>query len=193
MSYNMKGKLIIISAPSGSGKTTIVNHLLRQKLNLVFSVSATSRRPRPGEVNGRNYFFLTKEEFKDKINNNEFLEWEEVYKGIYYGTLKSEVDKKREKGKNIIFDVDVVGGLNIKKIYGKEALAIFINPPSVEELESRLQKRSTETPDKIEMRISKAKKELQFAGMFDAVIVNDNLQIALKEAENLVSGFINRP
>jgi guanylate kinase len=192
MSYNMKGKLIIISAPSGSGKTTIVNHLLRQKLNLVFSVSATSRRPRPGEVNGKNYFFLTKEEFKNKINNNKFLEWEEVYEGIYYGTLKSEVDKKREKGKNIIFDVDVVGGVNIKKIYGPEALSIFIKPPSIEELESRLQKRSTETPDKIEMRINKAKKELQFAGMFDAVIVNDNLQIALKEAENLVSGFINR-
>ena len=193
MSYNMKGKLIIISAPSGSGKTTIVNHLLRQKLNLVFSVSATSRRPRPGEVNGKNYFFLTKEEFKNKINNNEFLEWEEVYEGIYYGTLKSEVDKKREKGENIIFDVDVVGGLNIKNIYEKEALSIFIKPPSLEELESRLQKRSTETPDKIEMRINKAKKELQFAEMFDAVIVNENLQIALREAENMVSDFINRP
>ena len=189
----MKGKLIIISAPSGSGKTTIVNHLLRQKLNLVFSVSATSRKPRPGEINGINYFFLTKEEFKNKINNNEFLEWEEVYEGIYYGTLKSEVDKKREKGENIIFDVDVVGGLNIKNIYEKEALSIFIKPPSLEELESRLQKRSTETPDKIEMRINKAKKELQFAEMFDAVIVNENLQIALREAENMVSDFINRP
>jgi guanylate kinase len=189
----MKGKLIIISAPSGSGKTTIVNHLLGQEFNLTFSVSATSRQPRPGEVNGKNYLFLTKEEFKNRIDNGEFLEWEEVYDGIYYGTLKSEVDKIRESGKNIILDVDVVGGLNIKKIYREKALAIFVKPPSLKELKNRLKKRSTETCDKIEMRINKAQEELLFAGRFDAVIINDNLQTALKEAEKLVSDFISRP
>ncbi|MDD4755321.1 MAG: guanylate kinase [Prolixibacteraceae bacterium] len=188
----MKGKLIIISAPSGSGKTTIVNHLLHQGLNLNFSVSATSRKPRPGEENGKNYYFLTREEFQKKINNDEFLEWEEVYKGICYGTLKSEVDKIRESGKNVIMDVDVVGGVNIKKIYGKEALSIFIKPPSLTALKERLQKRSTETPAKIKMRIDKAAEELLFAGKFDAVIINDNLQIALNEAEKLVSDFISR-
>ncbi len=192
MSYKMKGKLIIISAPSGSGKTTIVNHLLHQGLNLNFSVSATSRKPRPGEENGKNYYFLTREEFQKKINNDEFLEWEEVYKGICYGTLKSEVDKIRESGKNVIMDVDVVGGVNIKKIYGKEALSIFIKPPSLTALKERLQKRSTETPAKIKMRIDKAAEELLFAGKFDAVIINDNLQIALNEAEKLVSDFISR-
>lgn len=192
MSYKMKGKLIIISAPSGSGKTTIVNHLLHQGLNLNFSVSATSRKPRPGEENGKNYYFLTREEFQKKINNDEFLEWEEVYKGICYGTLKSEVDKIRESGKNVIMDVDVVGGVNIKKIYGKEALSIFVKPPSLTALKERLQKRSTETPAKIKMRIDKAAEELLFAGKFDAVIINDNLQIALNEAEKLVSDFISR-
>lgn len=193
MSCDMEGKLIIVSAPSGSGKTTIVNHLLDREMNLMFSVSATSRQPRPGETDGKNYFFLTKEEFKNKIDNGEFLEWEEVYEGIFYGTLKSEVDKIRDSGKNVIFDVDVVGGLNIKKIYGKEALAIFIRPPSVEELKKRLQKRSTETADKIKMRIKKAKKEMQFADRFDVVIVNDNLETALEEAEKLVADFINHP
>jgi len=193
MFCKMKGKLIIISAPSGSGKTTIVNHLLGQEFNLTFSVSATSRQPRPGEVNGKNYLFLTKEEFKNRIDNGEFLEWEEVYDGIYYGTLKSEVDKIRESGKNIILDVDVVGGLNIKKIYREKALAIFVKPPSLKELKNRLKKRSTETCDKIEMRINKAQEELLFAGRFDAVIINDNLQTALKEAEKLVSDFISRP
>lgn len=189
----MEGKLIIISAPSGSGKTTIVNHLLSRDMNLTFSVSATSRQPRPGEKDGKNYFFLTKEEFKKKVDNGEFLEWEEVYEGIYYGTLKSEVDKKRKSGNNIIFDVDVVGGLNIKKIYGEEALAIFIKPPSVKELRKRLQNRSTESSGKIDMRVNKAKKELLFAGRFDAVIINDNLQVALKEAEKLVRDFISQP
>lgn len=191
MYYNMMGKLIIVSAPSGSGKTTIVNHLVKQDLNLAFSVSATNRQPRKGEVDKINYLFLTEREFKKRINNNEFLEWEEVYKGIYYGTLKSEVDKIRESGKNIIFDVDVIGGLNIKKLYGKEALAIFIKPPSINVLKERLEKRSTESSDKIEMRLKKAEQELLFAEKFDAVIINDDLQIALQEAESLISSFIS--
>lgn len=187
----MMGKLIIVSAPSGSGKTTIVNHLVKQDLNLAFSVSATNRQPRKGEVDKINYLFLTEREFKKRINNNEFLEWEEVYKGIYYGTLKSEVDKIRESGKNIIFDVDVIGGLNIKKLYGKEALAIFVKPPSINVLKERLEKRSTESSDKIEMRLKKAEQELLFAEKFDAVIINDDLQIALQEAESLISSFIS--
>ncbi len=191
MYYNMMGKLIIVSAPSGSGKTTIVNHLVKQDLNLAFSVSATNRQPRKGEVDKINYLFLTEREFKKRINNNEFLEWEEVYKGIYYGTLKSEVDKIRESGKNIIFDVDVTGGLNIKKLYGKEALAIFVKPPSINVLKERLEKRSTESSDKIEMRLKKAEQELLFAEKFDAVIINDDLQIALQEAESLISSFIS--
>lgn len=191
MYYNMMGKLIIVSAPSGSGKTTIVNHLVKQDLNLAFSVSATNRQPRKGEVDKINYLFLTEREFKKRINNNEFLEWEEVYKGIYYGTLKSEVDKIRESGKNIIFDVDVIGGLNIKKLYGKEALAIFVKPPSINVLKERLEKRSTESSDKIEMRLKKAEQELLFAEKFDAVIINDDLQIALQEAESLISSFIS--
>ena len=191
MYYNMMGKLIIVSAPSGSGKTTIVNHLVKQDLNLAFSVSATNRQPRKGEVDKINYLFLTEREFKKRINNNEFLEWEEVYKGIYYGTLKSEVDKIRERGKNIIFDVDVIGGLNIKKLYGKEALAIFVKPPSINVLKERLEKRSTESSDKIEMRLKKAEQELLFAEKFDAVIINDDLQIALQEAESLISSFIS--
>jgi guanylate kinase len=163
----MKGKLIIFSAPSGAGKTTIVRHLLEKNLNLEFSVSATSRAPRPNETNGKDYYFLTEKEFKQKIENNEFLEWEEVYKGIYYGSLKSEVERIRNLGKNVIFDVDVVGGLNIKKFYGDEALAIFVQPPSVEELRKRLISRSTETEEKIQMRIAKAEHELSFAKQFD--------------------------
>ena len=186
----MKGKLIIFSAPSGAGKTTIVRHLLEKDFNLEFSVSATSRNPRPNEKNGKDYYFLTLEEFIKRVGNNEFLEWEEVYKGIRYGTLKSEVERIRNQGKNVIFDVDVVGGLNIKKYYGDEALAVFVQPPSVEELKKRLTQRSTETDDKIAMRIAKAEHELSFAPQFDVVLVNDNLEQAFTEAEKVIAGFL---
>jgi guanylate kinase len=186
----MKGKLIIFSAPSGAGKTTIVRHLLDRKLNLEFSVSATSRAPRPNETNGKDYYFLTEKEFKRKIENNEFLEWEEVYNGVYYGSLKSEVERIRNLGKNVIFDVDVVGGLNIKKFYGDEALAIFVQPPSVEELRKRLISRSTETEEKIQMRIAKAEHELSFAKQFDKLVTNNDLEQACREAEELIREFL---
>ena len=186
----MKGKLIIFSAPSGAGKTTIVKHLLQKNLNLEFSVSATSRQPRTNEIHAKDYYFLKPEEFQQKINNKEFLEWEEVYKGIFYGTLKSEVERIRNAGRNVIFDVDVVGGLNIKKYYGNEALAIFVQPPSVEELRKRLISRSTETEEKIQMRIAKAELELSFASHFDIVLINDNLENAFLKAEKLIKEFI---
>jgi guanylate kinase len=186
----MKGKLIIFSAPSGAGKTTIVRHLLDRKLNLEFSVSATSRAPRPNETNGKDYYFLTEKEFKRKIENNEFLEWEEVYNGVYYGSLKSEVERIRNLGKNVIFDVDVVGGLNIKKFYDDEALAIFVQPPSVEELWKRLISRSTETEEKIQMRIAKAEHELSFAKQFDKLVTNNDLEQACREAEELIREFL---
>jgi guanylate kinase len=188
----MKGKLIIFSAPSGAGKTTIVQHLLRRNLNLEFSVSATSRAPRPNETNGKDYYFLTEKEFKMKIENNEFLEWEEVYNGNYYGTLKSEVDRIRDLGKNVIFDVDVFGGLNIKKFYNDGALAIFVQPPSVEELRKRLVSRSTETEEKIQMRIAKAEHELSFANRFDVIITNNDLTLACREAEKVIREFIEK-
>jgi len=191
MCFNMKGKLIIFSAPSGAGKTTIVKHLLQQDFDLNFSVSATSREPREGETHGKDYYFIPENEFKKKIENNEFLEWEEVYTGIFYGTLKSEVEQIRNAGKNVIFDVDVVGGLNIKKYYGNEAMAVFVQPPSVEELKKRLRNRSTESKEKIKMRVAKAEKELEFANQFDIVIVNKELPKALKEAEKVVSGFLS--
>ena len=186
----MKGKLIIFSAPSGAGKTTIVRHLLKNNLNLEFSVSATSRAPRHNETHGKDYYFLSAEEFKKKITNGEFLEWEEVYKGVYYGSLKSEVERIRNHGKNVIFDVDVVGGLDIKKIYGDEARAIFVQPPSVDELLSRLQNRSTETEEKIQMRIAKAEQELSFASEFDVIITNNDLTQACKEAEIVIREFL---
>jgi guanylate kinase len=186
----MKGKLIIFSAPSGAGKTTIVRHLLKKNLNLEFSVSATSRAPRHNETHGKDYYFLSAEEFKKKITNGEFLEWEEVYKGVYYGSLKSEVERIRNHGKNVIFDVDVVGGLDIKKIYGDEALAIFVQPPSVDELRIRLQNRSTETEEKIQMRIAKAEHELSFASEFDVIITNNDLTQACKEAEIVIREFL---
>jgi guanylate kinase len=186
----MKGKLIIFSAPSGAGKTTIVRHLLKKNLNLEFSVSATSRAPRHNETHGKDYYFLSAEEFKKKITNGEFLEWEEVYKGVYYGSLKSEVERIRNHGKNVIFDVDVVGGLDIKKIYGDEARAIFVQPPSIDELLSRLQNRSTETEEKIQMRIAKAEQELSFASKFDVIITNNDLTQACKEAEIVIREFL---
>jgi len=184
-----KGKMIIISAPSGAGKTTIVKHLLQQELKLEFSVSATSRSARPNEIHGKDYYFLTPDEFQQKIKNNEFLEWEEVYNGFFYGTLKSEVERIRNTGRNVIFDVDVVGGLNIKKYYGNEALAVFIMPPSVEELEKRLLIRGSDTMDKIKMRVEKAAEEITLAEKFDVILVNDNMEKTLLEAEKLVTGF----
>jgi len=187
----MKGKLIIFSAPSGAGKTTIVRHLLDKGFDLEFSVSATSRAPRHSETHGKDYYFLKPEEFIQKVEADEFLEWEEVYKGSSYGTLKSEVERIRKTGKNVIFDVDVVGGLNIKKFYGDEALAVFVQPPSVEELRQRLKARSTETTEKIAMRIAKAEHELSFASQFDVVIVNDDLEKAFTEAEKVLSEFLD--
>jgi len=187
-----KGKLIIFSAPSGAGKTTIVKHLLQQNFNLEFSISATSRVVRHTEIHGKDYYFISEKEFQQKVENNQFLEWEEVYKGTCYGTLKSEVERIRNLGKNVIFDVDVIGGLNIKKFYGEEALAVFVQPPSIDELKVRLRNRSTETDGKIEIRIAKAEHELSFANQFDVVIVNEDLQLAFKEAEKIVFDFLEK-
>jgi guanylate kinase len=186
----MTGKLVIFSAPSGSGKTTIVNHLLEKIDNLDFSVSATSRPPRPGEINGRNYYFLSPEEFREKIENQEFIEWEEVYKDHYYGTLKTELDRIWKAGKHVIFDVDVVGGLNLKRKFGNKALSVFVSVPSIEELEKRLRKRSTESENKIQDRLQKASKELNYADQFDLIIVNDNLNAAIDLAGKIVSDFL---
>ena len=187
----MLGKLIIFSAPSGAGKTTIVRHLLNKDLNLEFSISATSRGKRHTETDGKDYYFLTPDEFRKKIDNNEFLEWEEVYVGTYYGTLKSEVDRIRDKGQNVIFDVDVVGGCNIKKFYGNEALAVFVQPPSVTELRNRLILRSTDTPEVIEKRVAKAEYELTFSDQFDVIVVNEDLEKAFEVAETCIREFIS--
>jgi len=186
----MKGKLVIFSAPSGAGKTTIVKHLLQQNLDLEFSVSATSRKPRPGETDGKDYYFLTKEQFKNKISNDEFLEWEEVYRDILYGTLKSEVERIRSSQKNVIFDVDVVGGMNIKNYYKQDALAVFVMPPSAGELKRRLENRATDNEQSISMRVEKALAELNYADHFDVVIINNDLSFALDEAKKIVSNFL---
>ncbi len=188
----MNGKLIIFSAPSGSGKSTIINYLLTQDLNLAFSISATSRAPRGTEKHGVEYFFLAPEEFRRRIENNEFLEYEEVYTDRYYGTLKSQVEKQLEEGQNVIFDVDVVGGCNIKKFYGDRALSVFIQPPSVEELRCRLEGRGTDNPEVIESRIAKAEFELGFAPKFDKVIINDDLETAKAEALRVIKEFLEK-
>ncbi|WMI69217.1 guanylate kinase [Mangrovimonas sp. YM274] len=186
-----KGKLIVFSAPSGSGKTTIVRHLLKQEeLGLEFSISATSRAPRGEEVDGKDYYFLSFEDFKQKIKNDEFLEWEEVYRDNFYGTLKSEVERIWAKGKHVIFDIDVSGGLRIKRKFPEDTLAIFVKPPSIDELKIRLKKRKTESEDKINMRVSKASAELATAPLFDKIVINKDLDVALEEAYNLVSNFI---
>ncbi len=185
-----RGKLIIFSAPSGAGKTTIVRYLLECGLNLAFSVSATSRKPRNNEKDGVDYYFLNQETFMQKAQNNEFLEWEEVYAGTCYGTLKSEVDRLTAEGKNVLFDVDVVGGINIKKFYGSRALSIFIQPPSIQELKNRLIKRATDSLEIIEKRVAKAEYELTFASQFDHVVTNDIIEQAQTESENLVRNFI---
>ena len=189
----MKGKMLIVSAPSGSGKSTIVQWLMQEhpELKLYFSISCTSRAPRGTERNGVEYFFLTPEEFKDKIAKNEFLEYEEVYENRFYGTLKQQVERQREAGQNVVFDVDVKGGSNIKKFYGDEALSLFIQPPSVEELRKRLIGRATDTPEAIEQRLAKAEYELTFAPQFDSVIVNDDLEIAKQEALKTIKSFLD--
>lgn len=186
----MKGKLIIFSAPSGSGKSTIINFLLQQNLNLAFSISATSRLPRGTEKNGVEYFFLTSEEFRERIANDEFLEYEEVYKDRFYGTLKAQVEKQLEKGENVVFDVDVVGGCNIKKYYGERALSVFIQPPSIEELRKRLINRGTDSAETIESRLNKAQYEMTFAPKFDKIIVNDDLGKAQTEALRILKDFL---
>ena len=190
MKLKNKGKCVIFSAPSGAGKTTIVHHLLSQDLGLEFSVSACSRDPRINEVDGIDYHFLGLEGFKNKISENAFVEWEEVYTNNFYGTLKSEMERIWSEGKAVIFDVDVIGGLNLKKIFQDDAYAVFVQPPSYEELEKRLRGRSTETEDKIDQRMEKAHKELAFAPEFDVILVNDNLEKACEEAKNLLINFL---
>lgn len=187
----MAGKLIIFSAPSGSGKSTIINFLMKQNLNLAFSISATSRPPRGTEQNGVEYFFLTPEEFKKRIENNEFLEYEEVYKDRFYGTLKSQVEKQLEAGQNVVFDVDVKGGCRIKSYYGNRALSVFIQPPSIEELRRRLNGRGTDSAEVIEDRIARAEYELSFAPKFDVIVINDNLEQAEANALEKLKTFLN--
>ncbi|MCD8079433.1 MAG: guanylate kinase [Bacteroides sp.] len=189
----MAGKLIIFSAPSGAGKSTLIQYLLGQDLHLAFSISATSRPPRGTEQHGVEYFFLSPEEFRQRIAAGEFLEYEEVYPDRFYGTLKAQVEKQLAQGQNVIFDVDVVGGCNIKEYYGERALSVFVQPPSVEELRRRLVGRGTDKPEVIEDRIAKAEYELGFAPRFDVVIVNDNLQQARQEALRVVKDFLEKP
>jgi len=188
----MKGKMLIVSAPSGSGKSTIVQWLMQEhpELKLYFSISCTSRAPRGTEQNGVEYFFLSPEEFRNKIAKNEFLEYEEVYENRFYGTLKQQVENQREAGQNVVFDVDVKGGVNIKKYYGDEALSLFIQPPSVEELRKRLVGRATDTAEAIEERLAKAEYEMTFASQFDHIIVNDDLEIAKQETLKIVKAFL---
>ena len=187
-----KGKLIIFSAPSGSGKSTIVQWMMKEhpELNLYFSISCTSRAPRGNEQHGVEYFFLTPQEFRERIERNEFLEYEEVYEDRFYGTLKAQVERQLEAGQNVVFDVDVKGGVNIKRFYGDEAMSLFIQPPSVEELRRRLEGRGTDTPEAIENRLAKAAYELTFAPQFDHVVVNDDLELAEQQTFALVSGFL---
>lgn len=191
---NHHGKLIVFSAPSGSGKTTIVRHLLSQEqFNLEFSISATSRAPRGDEENGKDYYFISLDTFKQHIKNEDFLEWEEVYRDNFYGTLKEEVHRIWAMGKHVIFDIDVVGGLRIKKKFPERTLAVFVKPPSVDELKIRLKKRKTESKEKINMRIAKASVELATAPQFDHIILNDDLSKALAEADSLVYDFLKKP
>ena len=186
----MEGRLVIFSAPSGSGKTSIVRDVLQEIPQLEFSVSACSRQMRPGEKDGVDYYFMSPDEFRKKINEDAFLEWEEVYPGSFYGTLRSELDRIWQAGKHVVFDVDVAGGLNIKKQYPEQALAIFVQPPSLEELEKRLIARNTETPESLKKRLGKAAYELTFADQFDRVIINDDLQTAIEETIQVLRGFL---
>ena len=192
MKLDNPGKLIVFSAPSGSGKTTIVHHLLNQKeLNLDFSVSATSRAKRGNEVDGKDYHFISLEQFKKHIEEGEFVEWEEVYKDNFYGTLESEVERIWSEGKHAIFDIDVVGGLRVKKKFPEKTLAVFVKAPSMEAMEQRLRARKTDSEEKIRERIAKAEREISYAERFDVILVNDDLEAAKSEAENLVSQFIS--
>lgn len=188
--YKSQGKVLIFSAPSGSGKTTVVKHLLSVFPQLNFSISATTRAPRVGETHGKEYYFISQEEFEKKIANGDFLEFEEVYAGLYYGTLHSEVERIWEQGKTVVFDVDVKGGLNIKKQLGNNALAVFLRPPSVEILMQRLRNRSTEVEHELQMRINKANEELSYESQYEVVIVNDVLEKTLQESETIVREFI---
>jgi guanylate kinase len=192
MSDSKKGKCIIFSAPSGAGKTTIVHYLLKESLGLEFSVSACSREPRKNEINGKDYYFLGLEGFKDQIDKEAFIEWEEVYTNNFYGTLKSEIERIWANGKSVIFDVDVIGGLNLKRIFGEQALSVFVKPPSYEVLEKRLRNRSTETEDKIQQRMKKANEEFAYAPEFDIILINDNLDEAFKKAKEMVSEFLSK-
>jgi guanylate kinase len=189
-----RGRLIIISAPSGTGKSTIIGWLMKEhpELKLAFSISCTSRAPRGTEQNGVEYFFLTPEEFRQRIENEEFLEYEEVYEGRFYGTLKAQVERQLEVGQNVVFDVDVKGGVNIKKYYGDEALSVFIQPPSIAELRRRLEGRATDTPEVIDQRIARAEFELTFADKFDKIVVNDNLATAEENALEMIQAFLSR-
>jgi guanylate kinase len=186
----MNGKVLIFSAPSGSGKTTIVKHLLGVFPQLEFSISATSRAPRGKEQNGVDYYFLSTEEFRAKVDGGDFVEWEEVYAGTCYGTLRAEIDRIWDRGHVVVFDVDVAGGVNIKKLFGERALSIFVKPPTVEVLRERLIGRGTDSAAEIEKRLAKAEQEISYAGEFDRVIVNDSLDKALKESERLVREFL---
>jgi len=187
----MAGKLVVFSAPSGSGKTTIVREILSDKqFNFEFSISATSRKPRGKEVNGEDYYFLSADMFKSKITDNQFIEWEEVYKNQFYGTLKSEVERINNKGKDVIFDIDVAGGINIKKQFNENTLTIFIMPPSIKELEKRLKNRGTETKENLKKRLAKAEKEMTYSKDFDIVVVNDVLEIAVKEVKKILTDFL---
>ncbi|WP_035843487.1 guanylate kinase [Crocinitomix catalasitica] len=190
MDEKITGKCLIFSAPSGAGKTTIVKYLLRNLPNLAFSISAASRQPRGREENGVDYHFFSVEEFKAKIANDDFIEWEEVYKDNFYGTLKSEVQKQWDAGKTVLFDVDAIGGINLKKIFGSNALSIFVQPPSLFVLEQRLKNRKTENSDQIKMRLEKANEELSYVNQFDYVLMNDNLEQACYEIKNVVESFI---
>ncbi len=187
-----KAKLIIISAPSGAGKTTLVKHIMKTLPNLAFSISATNRKPRYGEIDGKDYYFLTTDEFHRKIKEGAFVEWEEVYENQFYGTLITEVERIRKLGKSVVFDVDVKGGLNIKKVYGNDALAIFIKPPSIEILKKRLQQRSTEDEKSLQKRLARTKLELAFAPKFDVVLVNDDLETAKNEVVYVVKKFLEK-
>lgn len=187
----MEGKCIIISAPSGAGKTTIVQALLKDMTQLAFSISACSREPRGNEQNGIDYYFLGREGFEQRIAEEAFLEWEEVYDGMFYGTLKSELTRIWSEGKTVIFDVDVVGGIHLKQIMGEKALSIFIQPPSMEELSRRLTSRNTDSIDKINMRLAKAKQEIEQAKDFDVIVVNDQLELAIQTVHSTISSFIN--
>lgn len=188
----MQGKLIIFSAPSGSGKSTIINKLMSEYgLQGRFSISATSRKPRGSERDGVEYYFLTEEDFRRRISEGDFLEYEEVYPGCFYGTLRSEVDRTLDRGENVILDIDVQGGLNVKKIYGDRALTLFIQPPSIERLRERLERRGTDAPEVIERRLAKAETELSFAPKYDAVVVNDDLEEACRDAARVIEDFLS--